>query len=234
MDLALFNTDGILFGLRWIHFLSGIVWIGLLYYFNFIQGEFFKEIDAGVKNTAISRLVPRALSWFKWGAMVTFLSGVFLVVGTLHTGVPLESSWAILIFTGGTLGTLMWYNVWFVIVPAQAVVIASTNQVLTGGQALPDAAAKGARALLASRTNVLFSIPMLFFMGAARHLMLNRDFGAVNYGLVFGVVGGIILLLEINALVNKKTGPLTTVKGVIHMGVILTAVLYLAVEFTTR
>lgn len=232
MNFALFTTDGFLFVLRWIHFLAGVAWIGHLYYFNFVQGEFFKEIDANVKNVAIQKLVPKALWWFRWGAMFTFLSGLLLVIGTLHTGVPLNSAWGVLILIGGGLGTLMWANVWFVIWPAQKVVIASADQVLKGGQPIADAAARGARALVASRTNVLFSIPMLFFMGAARHLILARDFTQVNLVPLASVIAAILIILEINAL-KGKTGPMTTVKGVIHCGVLLTAVLYVLVEVLT-
>ncbi|MDO8519802.1 MAG: urate hydroxylase PuuD [Deltaproteobacteria bacterium] len=233
MNFALFNADGFLFLLRWIHFLAGITWIGLLYYFNFVQGEFFKEIEAGPKNVAISKLVPRALWWFRWSAMVTFISGLLMITGTMHTGVPLNSSWGVLILIGGGLATVMWANVWFVIWPNQKVVIASATQVLGGGQPIADAAARGAKALLASRHNVLFSIPMLFFMGAARHLILSRDFSQVNLLPLAAILGAIVLLLEINAL-KGKLGPLTTVKGVIHMGVLLTAVFYFVVELTTR
>lgn len=233
MTWALSGTDGILFLLRWIHFMAGITWIGLLYYFNFVQGEFFKEIDASVKNVALSKLASRALWWFRWGAMVTFLSGVLLITGTLHTGVSLGSSWGVLISIGGSIATLMWFNVWFVIWPKQKIVIASAESVLKGGAADPKAADAGARALVASRTNVMFSIPMLFFMGAARHLVLQRDFTQVNFSIIAGVFGAILILLEANAL-KGKTGPLTTIKGVIHCGLGLAAVLYVLVELTTR
>ncbi|MBX7147752.1 urate hydroxylase PuuD [bacterium] len=223
MQLAIASQEGIFFVLRWIHFFAGVTWIGLLYYFNFIQGEFFKEIEPAVKGVAVQKLVPRALLWFRWAAMWTFISGWSLLIGTVHTGVPLASSWGIWILTGATLGTFMWANVWFVIWPNQKKVIAGA----------PDAAAAGAKALLASRTNVLFSIPMLFLMGAARHLTLARDFAAVNFTIVIGVIGAVILLLEVNAL-KGKLGPLTTVKGVVHCGVALAAVLYLLIEITTR
>lgn len=233
MNLALGSMDGVLFLLRWIHFLAGITWIGVLYYFNFIQGEFFKEIDASVKGVATQKLVPRALWWFRWGAMITFLSGVFLILGTLHTGVPLTSAWGVLILIGSTLGTLMWFNVWFVIWPAQKVVITSANQVADGGKPIDGVADRAARAMCVSRTNTLFSFPMLFFMGAARHLMLSKDFSQVSYWCITLTMGAILLLIEINAL-KGKPGPMTTVKGVIHCGVILTAVMYLLVEITTR
>ena len=76
MDFALFTTEGIQFVLRWLHFFFGVIWIGHLYYFNFVQGPFFNETDAGTKSNAIQKLVPRALWWFRWGAMGTFLSGL--------------------------------------------------------------------------------------------------------------------------------------------------------------
>lgn len=233
MDWALLNMNGVLFLFRWIHFVAGVIWIGLLYYFNFVQGEFFKEIEAGTKNIAISKLVPRALWWFRWTAMITFISGVFLILGTLHSGVPLVSSWGVLILIGGTLGTVMFLNVWLVIWPNQKVVIASAQQVLGGGKALDNAAACGAKAGLASRSNVLFSIPMLFFMGAGRHLILSRDLSQVNLWYLAISVGLVILLLEINSL-KGKMGPMTTIRGVMTSGVLLTAVLYLLVEATTR
>lgn len=223
------TTDVILFALRWIHFLAGITWIGHLYYFNFVQGEFFKEIDAGQKNVAISKLVPKALWWFRWGAMFTFLSGVALITGTYHSGMPLASSWGVFILIGSMLGTLMFLNVWLIIWPNQKKVIASANQVLAGGAALPEAAAAGAKALLASRTNVLFSIPMLYFMGAAKHLGIAIDFSTVNYTLLAAVIGSILLVLEMNA-IKGKLGPLTTVKGVIVSGFILTAAIWISLR----
>src|SRR5207245_244078 len=74
--MALFSDAGIQFLFRWIHFLSGITWIGLLYYFNFVQGPFMAEADAATKSGATQKLVPRALWWFRWSAAVTFLAGV--------------------------------------------------------------------------------------------------------------------------------------------------------------
>ncbi len=231
MENIFFKPEGVLFLLRWVHFLAGVTWIGHLYYFNFVQGEFFKEIDAGTKNVALTKLAPKALWWFRWGAMFTFLSGVLLITGTMHTGVPFRSAWGVLIGIGAILGTLMFLNVWHVIWPKQKIVIASAEKVLAGGQALPEAAAAAARALVASRTNVLFSIPMLFFMGAARHLMLATDFSTTNFSLLFGILGAIILALELNAL-KGKLGVLTTIRGVILSGFVLTAVLWAVIHFT--
>src|SRR5437773_2726780 len=120
------------------------------------------------------------------------------------------------IFFGGMLGSLMWFNVWFVIWPAQKIVIASATQVSKGGQAIAEAAARGQRAGFASRTNTLLSIPMLFFMGTARHLTL---FSQTTRGAKIGALILLVIVLavaEYNAMVGT-TGPgkkmLSTVKG---------------------
>jgi len=220
------SEEGLLFLLRWTHFLAGITWIGLLYYFNFVQTPFFAETEAGVRSGAIQKLVPRALWWFRWGAMITFLSGgLYLLDRVSQVGFGVPYSWAIL--TGGLLGTLMWANVWFVIWPKQRIVIQNAIDTAGGKPANPAAAPAGARSGLASRTNVVFSIPMLFYMGAASHLALPVP----RAGVVFWVVTLVIMLLvEINALKGvpntATTKPLATVKGTLWAGFILAAIFY--------
>lgn len=230
MNFALLNADGFLFLMRWLHLFFGIIWIGHLYYFNFVQGAFFAETDAPTKSNAIQKLVPRALWWFRWGAMWTIVTGLVIIAARGHqSGMEIYStSWGVSILTGAALGTLMWANVWFVIWPNQQIVIKSAQQAASGGQALPQAAAAGARALVASRTNVLFSIPMLFFMGAASHLPVGVS-DASPFGLYWGLFALVAAALEINAL-KGKTGPLTTIKGVITCGFVLAAILHLMME----
>ncbi len=212
---------------RWIHFFAGVAWIGLLYYFNFVQTEYFKEADAAAKSSAISKLVPRALWWFRYGALFTFLSGVALagyLGGTINY----------YIIIGMVLGTLMFLNVWLIIWPNQKIVIASNEQVLGGGEAMPEAAGSLAKAGLASRTNTLFSLPMLFFMGASAHLTgvgrvpMSSDGGTSE--LAMGLTLLIVAALEFNA-IKGKTGPMTSVKGVIHCGIGLMVALFLIIEF---
>ena len=235
--MGLMSTDGMLLLLRWIHFLAGITWIGLLYYFNFVQTPFFAETDPPVRSAAIQKLVPRALWWFRWGAMVTFLAGWVILLykmgqlGGVRGFFSTSYGWAI--FLGGILGSFMWANVWFIIWPNQKVVIASATQVAQGGQAIPDAAARGQRAGFASRTNTLFSIPMLFYMGAASHFTL---FGSVTRGqkVTMAILCAVITLaVELNALYGT-TGPtkkpLATIKGTLWAGFILTAIFYLLFE----
>lgn len=232
MNIAIFSMDGVMFLLRWMHIFFGIVWIGLLYYFNFVQGSFFADTDAATKSNAIQKLVPRALWWFRYGALFTVLFGLFLIMGRAHMGFSFATSWGVNILTGMALGFLMFLNVWLIIWPNQRIVIASATAVATGGKAHPEAAAAGAKAGLASRTNVLFSIPMLFFMAAAKNLtvMTNESSNFMLCGILCGIV---ILALQFNA-IKGKTGPMTSVKGVIHCGFVLTIILYAIIEITLR
>ena len=123
----------------------------------------------------------------------------------------------------------MWANVWFVIWPAQRdFVIKNAMQVAAGGQAIPEAAAKGALAGRMSRTNTLFSIPMLFYMGSARH-MTPGFLDGTNDVIYWILALAVILALELNALVGVAPGRqkyMSTVSGTIHVGLVLTLVLY--------
>lgn len=226
---------------RYIHYFAGVVWIGMLYYFNFVQGEWFKELDADEKikpsrGVAVRTLVPRALAWFRYGALFTFISGVVLLGQKGHAfGAEMfNTSWWAFIATGALLGTIMFLNVWLVIWPNQKIVIASAKAVAAGGQADPNAAAAGAKAGLASRHNTLFSLPMLFFMGAASHLpaQVNPEYNGKILALVILLIVG---LLELNALKGKTdTIKITSIKGVTHMGIFLTAILYVVIEVLTK
>lgn len=230
MDVALFTQEGLVMILRWIHFFAGVAWIGHLYYFNFVQGAFMPEVDATVKNNVFAKLVPRAMWWFRYGALWTFLSGLtmLLIAGKELGGDFMNTPYGIYIWTGALLGTCMFLNVWLIIWPIQKGLIENGAASLSGGTVNAEVAKRAPNALLASRTNVLFSIPLLFFMGAARHLGLNIPEG-FSPGLVLGVVTLLILLLELNA-IKGKIGPMATVKGVIHCGVGLLVVLYGLIE----
>ncbi len=222
-------NESVQFLFRWIHFLAGIVWIGMLYYFNLVQTPFFgTELGGGAKGAMTRGLVPNAMWWFRWGAMFTFLSGWLIALMYLfHDGLSLGDPIITRILSGGLLGTLMWFNVWFVIWPAQRdYVIKSAEQVAAGGKAVDGTPDKAALAGRASRTNTLFSIPMLFFMGSARHLTsIHNGTNDLIYWVLFAVV---VLALEYNAIgpaAPARQKFLTTVSGVIHAGVLLTAVL---------
>ena len=227
--MELFGGEGMFFLLRWIHFLAGITWIGILYYFNFIQTPFFgTELGGGAKGAMTRGLVPNALWWFRWGAMLTFVTGLLMIGMQLGMfGHELSNVYMTRILTGSLMGTIMWANVWFVIWPAQQIVIANAETVAGGGEANPAAAGAGGKAGMASRTNTLFSIPMLFFMAAATHLPSSADGGASTPYWVAALV--IIIAVEINGLIGPGASSqkmLTTVSGTIHAGLGLTIVLF--------
>ena len=193
---------------RWAHVLFGLVWIGMLYYFNFVQTEYFKEAEADAKADALKKLAPRALWWFRWGAMFTFLTGLSLLhqVGASTNIMGMPAIWV-----GALAGTFMFLNVWLIIWPNQQIVI---------GLKEGDGPAAAAKAGLASRTNTLFSGPMLFGMLASKHLYI-ADAGGTGF---FACIA-LIIALEANALFGK-TGPMTSVKGVIHCSLALTAIIW--------
>ena len=159
----------------WLHVLAGITWIGLLYYFNFVQvpalGEATSD-EGGPGPAAISKYVaPRALNWFRWGALVTWLTGALFLLhkGQLHNAFMLGlnadpvNQYAMTIGVGAWLGTIMLFNVWVLIWPNQ-------KKVLGMVEASPEEVAKAKNiAFLASRSNTLMSIPMIMSMIGAGH-----------------------------------------------------------------
>jgi uncharacterized membrane protein len=154
--------------IMWIHVLGGITWIGLLYYFNFVQVPALAAAakdQGGPGGAGISKYVaPRALLWFRWGAVVTWLSGAAYLA---HTGLFVQAftlqSGAFLIGVGAWLGTIMLFNVWVLIWPNQ-------KKVLGLVEATADQIAKARRvAFLASRTNTMLSVPMLMSMVGFGH-----------------------------------------------------------------
>ena len=151
---------------RWAHFLAGITWIGLLYYFNFIQVPAMATAAAdkdGPGPAAIGKYIaPKALLWFRWAAVVTWVAGAGLLGPNLVSAFTLQTGF-VNIGIGAWLGTIMLFNVWVLIWPNQ-------KKVLGMVEASDEEKNKAKRtALLASRTNTMLSIPMLFFMASQSH-----------------------------------------------------------------
>jgi uncharacterized membrane protein len=181
---------------RSLHVLFGIAWIGLLYYFNFVQTEYVKIADPDAKADVFKKLAPNALWWFRWAALFTFLTGVILL-HQIYVRIGTE------IILGATLGTIMMLNVWGIIWRNQKIVL---------GMKEGDAAAAGAKAGLASRTNTLFSVPMLMYMVYSVHGG-NVGMGVSMNALYLGL--GIILAIEANAIWGKMVPAITSVRAVI-------------------
>ena len=152
---------------RMFHIFAGILWIGILYYFNFGQALKFPAMEASARSNAITVLVPHLLQLFRWSALATVLLGLLYIalIGQNRGSAYFDSGQFRSIVIGGTIGIAMALNVWLIIWPVQQKIIAATRA------PAPEDQPKWARmALLASRTNTMLSIPMLFFMVAARHL----------------------------------------------------------------
>jgi uncharacterized membrane protein len=151
---------------RWLHVMSGIAWVGILYYFNFIQVPALAKAKADGTAAGITKhIAPRALTWFRWAAIATWLTGSYYLE---KSGIGLGNAFllkggAAYIGIGAWLGTIMLFNVWVLIWPNQ-------KKVLGMVEASDETKARAARiALLASRTNTMLSFPMLFFMVASPH-----------------------------------------------------------------
>ena len=145
---------------RWIHFMAGVMWIGLLYYFNFVQVAALKNAAADGTAAGITKHVaPRALLFFRWSAVVTWLAGAALLGNQFMNAMTLSNGMGAM-GVGAWLGTIMLFNVWVLIWPNQKKILGMVT-------ATDDEKNKARRvAFLASRTNAMLSIPMLFFMAA--------------------------------------------------------------------
>jgi len=155
---------------RWLHVLSGVMWVGLLWYFNFVQMPSMPKIPDEQKPAVSKYIAPEALFWFRWAAMSTIVTGLILamlngyLVEAVTLGLKGGATGHTAIGIGMWLGTIMWFNVWFVIWPNQ-------QKALGLVPAEPAEKAKAARlAMLVSRGNTMLSIPMLFSMVAAQGL----------------------------------------------------------------
>ncbi len=147
---------------RWLHIASGVMWIGLLYYFNFVQVAALKAAQADGTAAGITKHVaPRALLFFRWAAVATWLAGAWLLGGAFLKAFLFQDAIFVPIGIGAWLGTIMLFNVWVLIWPNQ-------KKILGFVTATDEEKNKARRvAFLASRTNTALSIPMLFFMSAS-------------------------------------------------------------------
>lgn len=237
---SLFDQNAIgNFWFRYLHVLAGITWIGLLYYFNFVQvpGLAAYGDEGKARNITITQIATRALWWFRWAAIATLATGILITAVVPdymqnfmnHAGDDPANAKNAAISVGMILGITMAANVWMVIWKNQKVVIANATNVLNGGEANPDAATAGRRAMLASRQNMIFSVSMLFFMVGAAHYYPEAMFaatpGEANTFVIISVVLG--ALFQLNALGKFggiKAGNKALVPYESHKNAIITSV----------
>jgi uncharacterized membrane protein len=162
--VALGDQGWWLFAMRWLHITAGVMWIGLLWYFNFVQTPSMPKIPDPEKPAVSKVIAPAALFWFRWAAMATIILGIILALmnGYFGQAVMLRKPFTS-IGLGMWLGAIMWFNVWFVIWPNQKKALG----MVTVGPEAKAAAAKAAG--MTSRINTMLSIPMLYFMVAQSH-----------------------------------------------------------------
>jgi uncharacterized membrane protein len=244
--MEIFEEYGLNFLARWGHILSGITWIGLLYYFNFVQTPAFAAFDAGPRNEATSKLVPRALWWFRYGAAATLAFGILLLAIPQVEGADsrltemdyYKTAAGMSIATGILMALVMFYNVWGIIWPAQQKVIANAQNVLAGREADPSVPPIARRAACASRTNTMLSIPMLWYMAATSHFYGGGAFD-VDSGskrIVFYLVVVIIvaaaeaIALRAPAAGAPEAWHIDNHKNTIIAGFVITILLYLVFE----
>ena len=163
------NEFGVFF-FRWLHVISGVMWIGLLWYFNFVQIPNMPNIPDDQKPAIGKVIAPAALWWFRWGAMATIATGLIVafmngyLLDAIALGIMDGVDKHTMIGIGMWLGTIMWANVWFVIWPNQKKALGMVEV------SAEEKAAAARMAMLFSRTNTLLSIPMLFAMVSAQNL----------------------------------------------------------------
>jgi uncharacterized membrane protein len=212
--LDIFTRTGWAYFSRWSHVFVGIAWIGLLYFFNFVQVPAYAEMEPSARNNAIDKLTSRALWWFRWAAAATLLSGILLLIfQKQYENDYIKTAPGVAIYAGILLALTMFLNVWLVIWPNQKIVIANARNVQAGGQADPAAAAAARKGLLASRMNTIYSLPMLLFMVGTSHFDYKPSIiflgptgsSRALFWIIWIVIWGV---LELNALgVLGGTGP---------------------------
>src|SRR5262245_43161505 len=190
---------------RYVHYLAGVTWIGILYYFNFVQTPAFAEVSDATRSEAMRTITWRALWWFRFGALLTFLSAIWLLGVQKYLGSEFDNFWTtsagLSILIGAGFATTMFLNVWLVIWPAQQIVIGSARTVAEGGEADPNGPAAAKRGARASRANTLMSIPMLWFMGFTTHF--SHRYGEPDdstYWVVLILFLAILAVIELTAL----------------------------------
>jgi uncharacterized membrane protein len=232
---------------RYLHILFGIAWIGLLYFFNFVQVPAYAQLSDGARSEALRNVTWRALWWFRWAALCTFLTGLLLLIfqeqlksdyTTDAAGEAVSyfaTTQGMAISVGMLFGITMFLNVWGVIWRNQKIVIGSARSVAEGGEADPGAPAAAKKAARASRANTFFSFTMLWFMVLTAHF--SGGFELVPDGSAKGMFWAFIVILwavvEASALgfIGGIDGPINKLFFDDHRKTLLYGFIYLAVIY---
>jgi uncharacterized membrane protein len=213
--MEIFTRAGLWGAFRMAHVIVAVMWMGLLWFFNFVQVPSYAEMEAAARNNALDKLTWRAMWWFRWSAMATVVFGVLIIAveggsDYVYNSDYWRSTAGVTLLIGILFGLIMLYNVWMVIWPAQQTVIGNARNVQAGGEADPNAAAAGRAGAMASRQNTIFSLPLLVFMVGASHFYdAYPHFDSkpsTGLWLIYLLVGvAVAIILEANAL-GKVSG----------------------------
>lgn len=173
--------------LRWVHVLSGILWMGSAYFLGLVVSPVQARLEAAAGRELLRELMPRAMWWLRWSATATLVSGLALFFQSYLRGSNLYTEDGVtdrgrFIMWGMTLAVLMWANVVFVIGPAQKRIVAAVRD----EEAVP--AEQVRRAVLAATVNAYLAPTMLFLMIAAAHLMVGFSYGLLTAAAILGAV----------------------------------------------
>ena len=222
--MEIFSRDRLWGALRMAHVIVAVMWMGLLWFFNFVQTPAYAEMDPAARNNAFDKLTWRALWWFRWAAAATVAFGILLIgiqsgSDNVYSNDYWRSTAGVTLLIGILFGFIMLYNVWMVIWPNQQIVIANARNVQAGGEADPNAAAAARAGAMASRQNTIFSLPLLVFMVGASHFYNFSHFDpkpSTGLWVIYLLVGiAVAIILEANAL-GKVSGRGSTGLNVIY------------------
>jgi len=248
--MEIFHRVGLAEAFRISHVIVAVMWMGLLWFFNFVQTPAYAELEASSRNDAFDKLTWRALWWFRWSAAATVVFGLLIIAiaptGSYNGDFWVHSAAGPTLLIGILFGITMFLNVWLVIWPNQQIVIANARALKAGGEANPAAAAAARAGAMASRQNTIFSLPLLVFMvGAAHFYASGPSFGSyLSSGkcLIYLVLGIVVLaVLEANAL-GKISGRgntglnmiYETHKNAMYTGFALIAAFYILAEIILK
>ena len=248
--MEIFSREGLWGAFRAAHVIVAVMWMGLLWFFNFVQTPAYAEMDPAARNNAFDKLTWRALWWFRWAAAATVAFGVLLIAiesgsSNVYSNDYWRSTAGVTLLIGILFGFIMLYNVWMVIWPNQQIVIANARNVQAGGEADPNAAAAARAGAMASRQNTIFSLPLLVFMVGASHFYYYTHFDpkpSTGLWLLYLLVGiAVAAILEANALgkvSGRGSGGLNVIyethKNAMYTGFALILGFYLLAEIMLR
>jgi uncharacterized membrane protein len=247
--MEIFHRIGLSEAFRISHVIVAVMWMGLLWFFNFVQTPAYAEMEASSRNDAFDKLTWRALWWFRWSAAATVAFGLLIIAiaptGSYDGDFWVHSAAGPTLLVGILFGITMFLNVWLVIWPNQQIVIANARALKAGGEANPNAAAAARAGAMASRQNTIFSLPLLVFMVGAAHFYTVDNFAerlSVGKCVIYLIIGIVVLaVLEANAL-GKISGRgntglnmiYETHKNAMYAGFVLIAGFYILAEIILK